>query len=135
MERKSSGPIRPSFESSPGSFTLGSNPEDPDPSLSRKRSYPYSVFLSAHSRLIPAFVETGIWRVWIDPGLGQVGLNQPLLSSGVAGAGNQLLMEIMADNKARFAVDSWGYHLKESEPHSAKLPGPTPLRSLSAPRL
>ena len=59
---------------------------------------------------------SGLWRLRLELRVDLVGLGQPILGSGVSGAGNLLLLVIRPDGQLEFQFDQWGHSLSMSPP-------------------
>jgi hypothetical protein len=66
------------------------------------------LILSARRLPPPVFMENnGLWRIRCVFPLDHPGRNFPLLSSGVAGSGTLVYLNVLAGNQVRFGVDEW----------------------------
>lgn len=57
----------------------------------------------------PDKLSDGIWQLSVDFSATAIGTNQPILASGLAGAGNLLFAKILSSDQIQIGLDLWGY--------------------------
>jgi hypothetical protein len=67
-------------------------------------------------RAFGLFAEPGVWRLQIEFPAQSIPEGYPVLSSGVAGHGNLLMIEAMPHGQFQFRLDQWGYGMASSPP-------------------
>lgn len=126
--------VQPSYDASPWSFWIGRNPVD--------HFAPFSGQIMETARLAslparpPAQAETfGIWsiEVVLPTDVRNVGL--PVLSSGLAGRGNLLLLKILSETEFCFGFDQWGAGITHSPVLSFDAATPHRIDVLAGPQL
>ena len=104
-------------DSPPGNLRAGVNPEGGGSRFSG-RIVSFTRLPQRNPLHDPAFVESGLWRVRLEPNIKVVGLNLPVLSGGVYGAGNQLVLRTLAGQQVAFGIDTWGRTIDYAPPIS-----------------
>ena len=122
------------YDAAPFDIFFGKNPAGID--------VPFSGRITAIQRLPPRdlsalglFTETGIWRLQVVFPFHVQGLGQPILASGVTGAGNLLLLEVVDRSHLWFGFDQWGASYSQSPPLEIKNPGPHQLEIFAGPQI
>ena len=103
------------YDSPPGNLVAGRDPRGTRSAFSGTVES-FQRVRKGDPRTDPAFLESGTWRVRLGPNIIHVGLKQPVLAAGVAGAGNELFMETLPGGRIRFGVDTWNMTPEYSEP-------------------
>ena len=103
------------FDTPPENIVAGTDPQGTLPPYSG-RVVSFGRIRETDPRHNPAFLETGVWRMRLEPDVRHLGLNQPVLAAGVAEAGNQLFLQTLAGGKVRLGLDTWGMAPEYSEP-------------------
>lgn len=78
-------------------------------------------------------MHDGILELKLQFDLSTLGTNQPLIASGVAGAGNLLFAKIKSENEIQIGLDAWGYGGPISESIKFKVANPHNMRIFIGP--
>ena len=114
------------YDAPPWTLSLGDHPAPLGPQASRfsgrlegpvRLPNPYSQHFQ------PPLPHDGIWSLDVEFGIPAIGTNQPLLASGISGAGNLLFARVLDAHTIRLGLDIWGYGAPLSPPIELATPG------------